>query len=175
MYEGVRVYFDTMLYLNKFGDEIKVKPETQNMFAKVKSGEFRLVVSQLNFLEVYHVMCLRLEKQRNIGEAKDMLDEIRAAYADIKNTVMHFPNTEVIGDDLDVDVEGLMNFAENVPGSNLIDFISRRKLPGSMDFLHIMIAVKNNCSKFFTEDKGVLALESYQQKGDMKIIKPYRA
>jgi len=88
---------------------------------------------------------------------------------------MHFPNTEFIGDDLDVDAEGLMNFAENVPGSNPIGFISRSKLPGSVDFLHMVIAAKNNRSKFFTEGKGALALDSCQQKGDMKIVKPYRA
>jgi len=78
MPEGVKVYFDTMVCLNKFEDALKVRPETQNIFAKVKSGEFRLIVSQLNFLEMCHLMCLPLENQRNTGEAKDSLDEICA-------------------------------------------------------------------------------------------------
>ncbi len=46
MTDAVRVYFDTMLYLNKFQDPFTIRPETNHMFNKVKSGEFRLIVSQ---------------------------------------------------------------------------------------------------------------------------------
>jgi len=67
----------------------------------------------------------------------------------------------------------LINFVKNVPGSSLIDF-KGKKLPSSMDFIHLMIASNLKCEKFFTEDKGVLKLDSYKHKGNLKIVKPYK-
>ena len=88
MPEGVKVYFDTMLYLNKFQDPATARPETNNMFSKVRSGEFRLIISQLTFVEMYHVMCLPLEEINRFNEAEDALKQIICAYEDI--TVFFF-------------------------------------------------------------------------------------
>ncbi len=79
MPEDVRVYFDTMLYLNKFQDPATARPETNNMFNKVKTGEFRLIISQLTFVEMYHVMCLPLEKitRRDLSEYGSMMHQGR--------------------------------------------------------------------------------------------------
>lgn len=176
MQEGVRVYFDTMLYLNKFGDIATVRPETLNMFAKVKSGEFRLIISQLTFVEMYHVMCLPLEKITNFDDAMKAMTEIRSAYDEIKKLILHFPNTNIVQNEFNgIDTEQMTIFVENVPGSKLIDFIGVRKYPGSMDFIHLMTAMNLKCEKFFTNDEGVIQLDSYNFKGNMKIIRPYRA
>lgn len=176
MPEGVKVYFDTMLYLNKFKDPATAKPETINMFRKVKTGEFRLIISQLTFVEMYHVMCKPLEEIRRLDEAEEALKQITGAYNEIKTIIMEFPNTDIKENELNgVDTKLLTTFIENVPGSNLINFLDRRKYPGSMDFLHLMTASNLKCDKFFTDDAGLILLDSYRQKGNMKIIKPYRA
>lgn len=176
MLEGVKVYFDTMLYLNKFEDPVTVKPETNNMFNKVKSGEFRLIISQLTFVEMYHVMCLPLAEISKFDEAEVALKQITEAYADIKKTILQFPNTDIVENELNgIDTKQLTTFVEHVPGSNLIDFVGMKKYPGSMDFIHLMTASNLKCEKFFTYDEGVLLLNSYAFKGNMKIIKPYKA
>lgn len=174
MQEGVRVYFDTMLYLNKFQDAGTVRPETSNMFKKVKSGEFRLVISQLTFVEMYHVMCLTLEKITKFEEASKLHEEINKAYHEMKNIILEFPNTELVENEFNgIDTKKLTTFVENVPGSGLISFLGR-KYPGSMDFIHLMTASNLKCMKFFTADEGIILLNSYNFKGDMKIIRPYR-
>ena len=176
MLEGVRVYFDTMLYLNKFQDPMTARPETNNMFNKVKSGEFRLIVSQLAFVEMYHVMCFPLADIHNFKDASEAYEQIGNAYHDIKKIILQFPNTEIVEKEFDkIDTKKLTTFVENVPGSSLINFLGKKKFPGSMDFIHLMVASNLNCAKFFTEDSGVLLLDSYSHKGNMKIIKPYRA
>lgn len=175
MPESVRVYFDTMLYINKFEDVFKIRPETNNIFSKVKSGEYHLVVSQLTFVEMYHVMCLPLAKLSNVSQAQDALKEIVNAYDAIKTKIMEYPNTEFPEHEFNgIDTRTLTDFIEKVPGSALIDFVGMNKYPGSMDFIHLMVAMNLKCDKFFTEDKGVILLDSYNQKGNMKIIKPYR-
>lgn len=175
MTDGVRVYFDTMLYLNKFKDLYEVKPETTNMFNKVKYGEFRLIVSQTVMMEIYHVLCLPIEKIDNFDKASQIMDEAKTIAKKIKESMLSFPNTEFAEKEFDgIKPENLSSFVENVPGSNLIDFYGK-KLPGSMDFLHLIVALNLRCEKFFTYDTGVLNLDSYNQKGDMKIIKPYRS
>lgn len=175
MPESVKVYFDTMLYLNKFQDLLRVKPETNNIFSKVKSGEYRLMISQLTFVEMYHVMSLPLLDAKNHKEAQEMLDEIKTTYDAIKHIILEFPNTELPDHELNgIDTEEITCFVENVPGSSLIDFVGMKKYPGSMDFIHLMVAKNLQCEKFFTDDKGVILLNSYRQKGNMKIIKPYR-
>src|SRR5574337_1496358 len=172
MLEGVRVYFDTMLYLNKFHDPMTVKPETTNMFNKVKSGEFRLIISQLTFVEMYHVMCLPLLDARKFQDASDMYEEINQAYYDIKKTILQFPNTEITENELGgIDTKKLTTFVENVPGSSLINFHGMKKYPGSVDFIHLMTAFNIKCEKFFTNDEGVIQLNSYNHKGNMQIIK----
>ena len=174
MPDAVRVYFDTMLYLNKFQDPYKVRPETNHMFSKVKSGEFRLVISQTTMMEIYHVLCLAIEKISDFDSASKAMEEVVEIYNRIKETMLSFPNTEFPDKEFDgIQPQNLINFVENVPGSSLIDF-SGKKLPGSMDFIHLMIASNLKCEKFFTEDKGVLKLDSYNQKGNLKIIKPYK-
>lgn len=176
MPEGVKVYFDTMLYLNKFHDPMTTRPETNHMFSKVKSGEFRLTISQLTFVEMYHVMCLPLNTITRPTDASQMFSTINEAYGEIKNTILKFPNTEIVENEFDgIDTKKLTTFVENVPGSSLINFVGMRKFPGSMDFIHLMTASNLKCAKFFTDDTGVLLLDSYNFKGDMKIIKPYRA
>ena len=175
MPESVRVYFDTMLYLNKFKDPFSVKPETENIFSKVKSGEYLLIVSQLTFVEMYHVMCLPLTELGTFQEVESAMDEINKAYNAIKAKIMEFPNTVFPEHEFDgLDTRELTDFVEKVPGSSLIEFVNMNKYPGSMDFIHLMIAKNLRCEKFFTYDKGVLQLDSYHQKGNMKIIKPYR-
>lgn len=164
-----------MLYLNKFKDPYTVRPEINHMFSKVKSGEFRLLISQTTLMEIYHVLCLPIEKIRDLSKASEIMTEIDKVYKQIRTTMLSFPNTEFPDNEFDgINPCDMISFVEHVPGSSLIDFLGK-KLPGSMDFLHVMIASNLNCTKFFTEDKGVLALESYQQKGNLKIIKPYRA
>ena len=175
MQDEVRVYFDTMLYLNKFGDPYKLRQETINMFNKVKNGKFRLIVSQTVMMEIYHVLCLPIEKTNNFEEASQIMSEAKTIKNKIKQSMLSFPNTEFAEKEFDgIKPENLSDFVENVPGSNLIDFCGK-KLPGSMDFIHLMIALNLRCEQFFTEDKGVLNLNSYNQKGNMKIIKPYRS
>lgn len=88
MLEGDKVYFDTMLYLNKFWDPMAIKPSTINMFRKVRRGEFRLVVSHLNLLEMYHVMCLPVEKTTTLQEAKDVHGKIIDGYADARQAML---------------------------------------------------------------------------------------
>lgn len=44
MPESVRVYFDTMLYINKFEDVFKIRPETNNIFSKVKSDVVAFII-----------------------------------------------------------------------------------------------------------------------------------
>ena len=175
MTDEVRVYFDTMLYLNKFRDPYEIKPETINMFNKVKSGEFRLIVSQTVMMEIYHVLCLAIEKIEKFEEASKIMDEVNTMNNKIKKTLLSFPHTEFADKEFDgIKSENLIRFVENVPGSNLIDFHGA-KLPGSMDFIHLMVALNLRCEKFFTADRGVLKLASYNQKGNMKIIEPYRS
>jgi len=175
MPDAVRVYFDTNLYLNKFEDLYRASPETNNMFNKVKSGEFRLIISQSILMEIYHVMCLPLEKITKFAEAQDAMEKITDAYKDIKKTLLHFPSTELAENEFDgLDSKKLIDFVESVPGSSLIDFAGK-KLPGSMDFMHVMIASNLNCEKFFTYDEGVIMLSSNHKKGNMEIIRPYRA
>ena len=174
MPEGVKVYFDTNLYFNKFQDPYRVLPETNNMFNKVKSGEFRLIISQSILMEMYHVMCLPIEKISKFEEAEKAMKDIANAYNDIKTTILHFPNTDLAKNEFDgMDPLKLIDFVENVPGSSLIEYIGK-KLPGSMDFMHVMIASNQKCEKFFTYDKGLLLLDSNQQKGNMRIIRPYK-
>lgn len=174
MPDGVRVYFDTNLYLNKFSDPFKVHSETNNMFNKVKSGEFRLIISQSILMEIYHVMCLPIEKISKFDDAKKAMNEVTNAYNEIKNTTLQFPNTELVENEFDgIDSLKLIDFVENVPGSSLIDFFGK-KLPGSMDFMHVMIASNLKCEKFFTYDNGLLSLDSNQRKGNMKILRPYK-
>ena len=174
MPDADKVYFDTMLYLNKFQDPFKIRPETNHMFSKVKSGEFRLVISRTTLVEIYHVLCLPLEEITDFKTASDTMDEITKMYHRIQETMLSFPNTEFPDNEYDgIDPKNLINFVESVPGSALIDFHGK-KLPGSMDFIHLMIASNLKCGKFFTEDKGVLGLDSYNHKGSLKIIKPYR-
>ncbi len=125
-------------------------------------------------MEIYHVLCLPLEKVRNFKEASAMMDEIDKVYTRIRTARLSFPNTEFPDNEFNgINSCDMINFVEHVLGSSLIDFHGK-KLPGSMDFFHVMIALNLNCTKFFTEDRGVLGLESYQQKGNLKIIKPYR-
>lgn len=175
MPEGVRVYFDTMLYLNKFEDPMTARPETINVFNKVKSGEFHLVISQLNFIEMYHVMCLPLVDIKKFEQASDAIQEINSAYMEIKKTLLQFPHTEIVENEFNgIDTKLMTAFVENVPGSNLIDFLDMRKYPGSMDFIHLMTASNLKCEKFFTNDNGILLLNPYNHKGNMKIIKPQR-
>jgi len=174
MPEGVRVYFDTNLYFNKFEDPYKVLLETNHMFNKVKSGEFRLIISQSIMMEIYHVMCLTIEKISKFEDAKEAMNQINNAYNEIKNTMLQFPYTEFVENEFaGIDPLKLIDFVEKVPGSSLIDFAGK-KLPGSMDFMHVMIASNLKCEKFFTYDTGLLSLDSYQQKGNMKIIRPYK-
>ncbi len=174
MLDGVRVYFDTNLYLNKFGDPFKVCSETTHMFNKVKSGEFRLIISQSILMELYHVMCLTIEKIPKFDDAQTAMKEITNAYNEIKNTLLQFPNTDLVENEFDgIDSLKLIDFVENVPGSSLIEYCGK-KLPGSMDFMHVMIAFNLKCEKFFTYDKGLLLLDSNQQKGNMRIIRPYK-
>lgn len=175
MTESVRVYFDTMLYINKFEDVFKVRPETTNIFSKVKSGEYHLVVSQLTFVELYHVMCKPLQDLNTFDDSQEALKEIDKVYETIKRKIMEFPNTEFPEHEFDkIDTRMLTDFVEKVPGSALIDFVGVNNYPGSMDFIHLMVAMNLKCDKFFTDDKGVIALNSYNQKGNMQIIKPYR-
>lgn len=175
MPDAVRVFFDTMLYFNKFQDPFKISPETINMFNKVKSGEFRLIISRSIFMEMYHVMCLTLEKISNFKDAQTAMEAITNAYNDIKTTILHFPNTELAENEFNgIDSKNLIDFVESVPGSRLIDFHGK-KFPGSMDFMQLMIASNLNCKKFFTYDEGLLKLQSNQRKGNIEIIKPYRA
>lgn len=174
MPDADKVYFDTMLYLNKFQDPYTVRPETNHMFSKVKSGDFRLLISQTTLMEIYHVLCLPIEGIRNFDEASETMNEIDKIYNRIRTNMLSFPNTEFPDNEFDgINPCNMINFVEHVPGSSLIDFHGK-KLPGSMDFLHLMVASNLNCTKFFTEDRGVIGLESYQQKGNLKIIKPYR-
>ena len=174
MQDADRVYFDTMLYLNKFQDPYKVRQETNHMFSKVKSGEFRLVISRTTLMEIYHVLCLPIQNIPDFETASNIMDEVRKIYNRIQETMLSFPNTEFPGQEFDgINPENMINFVENVPGSALIDFHGK-KLPGSMDFIHLLVASNLKCKKFFTEDSGVLKLDSYNQKGNLKIIKPYR-
>jgi len=94
MPDGVRVYFDTMLYLNKFQDPFKIRPETNHMFSKVKSGEFRLVISQTTMMEIYHVLSLVIQKINDFDTAEKAMDEVTKIYNTIKETMLSFPNTE---------------------------------------------------------------------------------
>ncbi len=175
MPDGIKVYFDTMLYLNKFQDPATVRRETQNMFNKVKTGEYHLVVSQLVLMEIYHVLCRPFDDITKFAEAESTKDEINRVYDKIKTALLSFPHTEFAENEFNgIDSMNLTNFVENVPGSKLIDFLDMRKLPGSMDFMHLMVASNLKCEKFITEDKGVILLDSYNQKGNMKIIRPYR-
>lgn len=172
MYDADKVYFDTMMYLNKFKDRLKVKRETNFMFNKVRLGEFRLIVSQTTLVEIYHVLCLPIEKC-DTHTASDTMKEIQETYDTIKQTMLSFPNTEFPDNEFDgIDPKTMINFVEKVPGSSLIDFAGK-KLPGSMDFMHIMIASNLQCDKFFTEDRGLLLINSYKQKKNLKIIRPY--
>jgi len=174
MPDGDRVYFDTMLYLNKFQDPFTIRQETNNMFSKVKSGEFRLVISRTTLMEIYHVLCLPIQKITDLETASNTMDEVTKIYNRIQEIMLSFPNTEFPDREFDgIDSGNMINFVENVPGSALIDFHGK-KLPGSMDFIHLMVASNLKCKKFFTEDRGVLNLDSYNHKGDLKIIKPYR-
>ena len=101
--------------------------------------------------------------------------EIIDAYNDIKETILQFPNTELAEDEFNgISSTVLMDFVESVPGSALIDFAGK-KLPGSMDFMQIMVASNLKCKKFFTYDKGVLMMNSNHRKNNMDIIRPYRA
>ena len=165
-----------MLYLNKFMDPYKINPETIHMFNKVKNGEFHLVISQTTLMEIYHVLMLPIEKIKNnsLDNASQLMDEAQVIYKKIQSTMLQLPNTEFLKHEFDgINSSNMIDFVENVPGSSLIDFVGK-KLPGSMDFIHIMIASNFKCTKFFTEDKGILNLNSYRQKGDMKIIRPYK-
>ena len=174
MIDGIKVYFDTMLYLDMFCDPYVSKPETANMFRKVKTGEFRLIISQTVMMEIYHVLCLPVAEERKFDNACRLMDEINETYGKISERLLSYPNTEFAKQEFNkIDSSTLIEFVKTVPGSSLIDFHGK-KLPGSMDFIHIMIAVKLGCKKFFTEDKGVLSLDANQRKGDMKIIKPYK-
>lgn len=173
MPEGVKVYFDTNVYFNKFEDVYRASPATNNVFNKVKSGEFRLIISQSILMEIYHVMCLPIQKIPKFSEAKDAMEKITDAYQDIKKAILQFPNTELPENEFDgIDSKNLIDFVENVPGSALIDFAGK-KLPGSMDFMHLMIASNLKCEKFFTYDNGVIMINSNQRKGNMDIIRPY--
>lgn len=175
MPDAVKVYFDTNLYFNKFEDAFKVYPETTNIFNKVKSGEYRLIISKSILMEIYHVMCLPIEKISKFDDAKDAMDAITDAYADIKKAMLQFPNTELVENEFDgLDSNNLIDFVESVPGSSLIEFAGK-KLPGSMDFMQLMVASNLKCKKFFTYDKGVIMINSNHKKGDIEIIRPYRA
>lgn len=174
MPDAVRVFFDTMLYFNKFQDPMTISRETVNMFNKVKSGEFRLIISRSIFMEMYHVMCLALEEISNFKDAQEAMTKITDAYNDIQTTILQFPNTELAENEFNgIDSKNLIDFVESVPGSSLIDFYGK-KLPGSMDFIQLMVASNLNCEKFFTYDEGLLKLQSNQRKGDIEIIRPYR-
>jgi len=174
MLEGVKVYFDTMLYFNKFEDVYRVSSETNNIFNKVKSGEFRLIISQSILMEMYHVMCLPIEKITKFTEAKDAMKAITDAYADIKKMILQFPNTELAENEFNgIDSKNLIDFVESVPGSALIDFAGK-KLPGSMDFMQLMVASNLKCEKFFTYDNGVIMINSNHKKGSIEIIRPYK-
>jgi len=173
MPEGVKVYFDTMLYFNKFEDVYRASPATNNMFNKVKSGEFRLIISQSILMEMYHVMCLPIEKITKFIEAEEAMEAITDAYHDIKKVILSFPNTELAENEFNgIDSKNLIDFVESVPGSALIDFTGK-KLPGSMDFMQLMIASNLKCEKFFTYDNGVIMVNSNHRKGNMQIIRPY--
>jgi len=175
MPDAARAYFDTNLYFNKFEDLYKLKPETNNMFNKVKSGEFHLVISQSIFMEIYHVLCLPLERITNFKDAQAAIKYITVAYDDIKGTILQFPNTELAENEFDgIDSKNLIDFVESVPGSNLIEFFGK-KLPGSMDFMQLMVASNLNCEKFFTYDEGLIKLQSNHKKGNIEIIRPYKA
>lgn len=175
MQDADKVYFDTMLYLNKFQDPYTIRQETNHMFSKVKSGEFRLMISQTTLMEIYHVLCLPIEGIKDFENATETMKEVTKIYNIIQKTMLSFPNTEFPDHEFDgIDPKHLINFVENVPGSALIDFHGK-KLPGSMDFIHLMVASNLKCDKFFTEDRGVLSLNSYNHKGNLKIIKPYKA
>ena len=95
MTDAVKVYFDTNVFFNKFEDPYKISPETSNIFSKVKSGEFRLVISQSVLMEMFHVMCLPLEDITKFDEAQEAMTDITSAYNDIKETILRFPNTEL--------------------------------------------------------------------------------
>lgn len=175
MTDAVKVYFDTNVFFNKFGDPYKIKPETINIFNKVKSGEFRLIISQSILMEMFHVMCLPIEGITKFSEAETAMTDITNAFNDIKETVLKFPNTELAENEFDgISSTDLIDFVESVPGSSLIDFAGK-KLPGSMDFMQIMVASNLKCKKFFTYDKGVLMLNSNQRKNNMDVVRPYRA
>ena len=173
MTDAVKVYFDTNVFLDKFKDRYNVQSETNNIFNKVKSGEFRLIISQSILMEIYHVLCLSLEENISLNVAQNTLTEITSLYNDIKKTMLQFPNTEFTEDEFnELNSTNLIDFVESVPGSSLIDF-KGKKLPGSMDFMHIVIASNLKCKKFFTYDKGVLLLKSNQRTNGMDIIRPY--
>ncbi|WP_420545507.1 hypothetical protein [Nitrosopumilus sp.] len=116
-----------------------------------------------------------MEKITRFEEAKNAMESIISAYDDIKKTILQFPNTELAENEFDgIDPEDLIDFVEKVPGSSLIDFAGK-KLPGSMDFIQLTVASNLKCNKFFTYDNGVLMLNSNHKKGDLDIIRPYRA
>ena len=168
-----KVYFDTMLYLDKFKEPFLTTPEVNNMFNKVKHGEFQLIVSQTIMMEIYHVLCLPIEKM-NLEKAEEYMMDVGKTYENISSKMLSFPNTEFTEKEFsNIDSSSMLKFAMSVPGSALIDFCGN-KLPGSMDFIHIMIASSIGCKKFFTKDRGILYLDANQRKGDMKIIKPYK-
>ncbi|MCH7560420.1 MAG: hypothetical protein IIC67_03465, partial [Thaumarchaeota archaeon] len=125
------------------------------MFRKVKSGEYRLIISKSILMEIYHVMCLPIEKITKFDEAKEAMDAIIDGYNDIKKTMLQFPNTEFVENEFyGLNSKCLIDFVESVPGSSLIDFVGK-KLPGSMDFIQLMVASNLKCEKFLTYDNGV--------------------
>lgn len=115
-----------------------------------------------------------VQEAKNLKQAQEIMDEVDKVYKRIKKSMLEFPNTEFAENEFSgINPTDMINFVENVPGSSLIDFVGK-KLPGSMDFMHIIIASNLNCTKFFTEDNGVLKLNSYHQKGNLQIVKPCR-
>ncbi len=77
-----------MCFSINFKNPYTIKPETINIFNKVKSGEFRLIISQSVLMEIFHVMCLPLEEITKFSDAQKAMTEIIDAYNDIKGTIL---------------------------------------------------------------------------------------
>ena len=113
MIDAVKVYFDTMLYLDKFEDTQRTKPETRNMFNKVKDGNFRLIISQTVMMEIYHVLCLPVQKAKNHDEALRMMETANTLSETISKNMLALPYAEFVDNEFDkIEPRSMIDFVK---------------------------------------------------------------
>ena len=188
-----RVYFDANLLL-----AYALGPEEHNdhyakaeeIFLKVKRGEFLGVISTLTLTEILGVF--RLVKGRELetlrpksddGRIEYVLREANQMYQGLLGVLLQMPNIKFEKGrqtSLQSSLEEVLEILNNIKGGIKIHTyckkcgsdhpLSEHKAVATVDILHAIIARDSGCDSLMTFDKGFKELRNFQNFDKLEIV-----